>query len=143
MVEIEFNFNQRITVIQAKLKEPFQDIINKFLQKSSLQPGSVYFLANGNHIFNSQKTVKSLMSNLDIKNKKMKVLAYMIENDNQVQTQEITNSKDIICPECKEPCRISIENYKIKLYECTKGHVTNNIKISEFEKTQMINENHM
>ena len=47
MAEIEFNYNQRITVIQAKLDEPFQNLITKFLQKSLLQPGSVYFLANG------------------------------------------------------------------------------------------------
>ena len=26
--------------------------------------------------------------------------------------------KDIICNEGKEPCRIKIENNKIKLYEC-------------------------
>ena len=47
MVEIEFNFNQAITNIQAKLDDPFQDVINKFMQKSLLQPGSVNFLANG------------------------------------------------------------------------------------------------
>ena len=41
MVEIEF-----ITNIQAKLDDPFQDAINKFMQKSLLEPGSVNFLAN-------------------------------------------------------------------------------------------------
>ena len=54
MVDIEFNYNQRITVVQAKLDEPFQNIIKHYLQKSSLQPGSVYFLANGNQIKNPQ-----------------------------------------------------------------------------------------
>ncbi len=39
MVDIEFNYNQRITVVQAKLDEPFQNIINHYLKKSSLQPG--------------------------------------------------------------------------------------------------------
>ena len=47
MVEIEFNFNQVITNIQAKLNDPFQNVINKFMQKSLLQSGSVNFLANG------------------------------------------------------------------------------------------------
>ena len=44
MVEIEFNYNQRITAIQAQLDEHFQNLINKFLQKSLIQPGLVYFL---------------------------------------------------------------------------------------------------
>ena len=30
MVEIEFNFNQAITNIKAKLDDPFQDVIDKF-----------------------------------------------------------------------------------------------------------------
>jgi len=46
MVEIEFDFNQMMTNIQAKLDDPFKDTINKFMQKSLLQPGSVHFLAN-------------------------------------------------------------------------------------------------
>ena len=47
MVEIEFNFNQAITNIQANLNDPFRDVINKFMQKSLLEPGSVNFLVNG------------------------------------------------------------------------------------------------
>ena len=31
MVEIEFDLNQQITVIQAKLDEPFKNAINKYL----------------------------------------------------------------------------------------------------------------
>ena len=53
MVEIEFNFNQVITNVQAKLDDPFQDVINKFMQKSLLDPGSVNFLANGRVIRNN------------------------------------------------------------------------------------------
>ena len=41
---------------------------------------------------------------------------------------------------CKEPCRIKTDNYKIKLYDCINGHETSNIKITEFENTQKINE---
>ena len=138
MVEIDFNLNQRIITIQAKLDEPFQNIIDKFLQKASLQPGSVYFLANGNHISNPQNNVESLMSDLNKSNKKMQVLVIMAENSNQDNV--ITKSKDIICPECKEPCRIKMENYKLKLYECVNGHVRNDIKIMDFENTQKVNE---
>ena len=143
MVEIEFNYNQRITVIQAKLDEPFQNLINKFFQKSLLQPGAVYFLANGKQINNPQNKVESLMTDLNKQNKKMKVLVNEIEENeenNKYKDQVIIKSKDIICPNCKEPCRIKMDNCKIKFYECINGHETNNLKITDFENTQKINE---
>ena len=73
MVEIEFNYNQRITVIQATLDEPFENLIDKFFQKSLLQPRSVYFLANGKRIDNPQNKVESFMSDLNKQNKKMPI----------------------------------------------------------------------
>ena len=82
MVEIEFNFNQAITNIQAKLDDPFRDVIDKFLQKSLLQPGSVNFLANGK-VINPNESVESHMSNLNKKNKKMKIIVTMTENNKQ------------------------------------------------------------
>ena len=33
MVEIEFNFEHRLTVIQANLDDTFQDVFNKYFQK--------------------------------------------------------------------------------------------------------------
>ena len=139
MVEIEFNFNQAITNIQAKLDDPFQDVINKFMQKSLLQPGSVNFLANGK-VINPNESVENHMSNLNKENKKMKIIVTMIENDEQNKEQIISKSKDIICPRCKEPCRITTENYEIKLYECVNSHITENIKFKDFDETQNINE---
>ena len=56
MVELEFDFNQVITNIQANLDDPFKDVINKYIQKSSLNPGSVNFLANGK-IINTDESV--------------------------------------------------------------------------------------
>ena len=34
MVDVVFDLNQAITVIQAKLDEPFQVVIDKFIQKN-------------------------------------------------------------------------------------------------------------
>ena len=36
MIEVGFDCNQQITVIQANLDEPFKNVINKFLQKTSI-----------------------------------------------------------------------------------------------------------
>ena len=139
MVEIEFNFNQVITNIQAKLDDPFQDVISKFMQKSLLQPDSVNFLVNGK-VINPNESVESHMSNLNKENKKMKIIVTMTENVDPNKEQVIAKSKDIICPQCKEPCRITTENSKIKLYECVNGHTIEDIKFIDFDNTQNINE---
>jgi hypothetical protein len=52
----------------------------------------------------------------------------------------IIQSKEVICPVCKESCRISIIDYKIIFYECKNGHKINNIFLDEFNSTQLINE---
>jgi len=139
MVEIEFDFNQAITNIKANLDDPIQDVINKFMQNSLLEPGSVNFLANGK-VINPNEPVESHMSNLNKQNKKMKIFVTMAINDDQNKEQAIVKSKDIICPQCEEPCRITTENYKIKLYECVNGHNNKNITFEDFDKTQKINE---
>ena len=139
MVEIEFNFNQAITNIQAKLDDPFKDVINKFMQKSLLEPGSVNFLVNGK-VINPNESVESHMSNFNKENKKMKIIVTMAVNDNSNKEQVIAKSKDIICQNCKEPCRIKTENYKIKLFECINGHIIEDIKFIDFDNTQKINE---
>ena len=79
------------------------------------------------------------MSNSDKQNKKMQVLVDQIEENDKDKDQVIIKSKEIICPNCKEPCRIKTDNYKIKLYECINGHEIS-IKIKDFEDTQKINE---
>ena len=138
MVEIEFNYNQTITNIQSYLEEPFQNVINKYLQKSLLNPDSVCFLANGKPI-NPTESVENHMSQLDKQNQKMRILVTSIEKNDKNKEQVFVKSKNIICPKCKEPCRISTENYKIKLFECINGHETNNIKFTDFANTQEIN----
>ena len=139
MVEIEFNYNQVITNIQVKLDDPFRDVINKFMQKSSLEPGSVNFLGNGK-IINPNESVESHMSNLNKQNNKMKIIVTMTVDDEQNKGQVVVKSKDIICPKCKEQCRITMENFRIRLYECINGHNTEDIKLIDYDNTQNINE---
>ena len=46
MVNVEFNLNQNIEIIEATCNSPFQYIIEQFVQKASIEPKSVYFIAN-------------------------------------------------------------------------------------------------
>ena len=45
----------------------------------------------------------------------------------------------IICPECQEDIKFSIEDYVINLFECKNKHDINNIFLDEFDSTQNIN----
>ena len=136
MITIEFNFHQKITIIQANLSDQFRIPINKFYQKTLIPPNSVNFIANG-LIITPDNTVESHMSDLNKQDQKMSVLVdpVYISNKNEVRIQ----SNDIMCPECKEPIRIKIEDYHVKLFKCINGHVINGIRIDDFNKTQEIN----
>ena len=114
MVTIEFNYNQMITVIQANLTDLFRDVVDKYYQKSLIPKDSVYFLVNGG-IIKLERTIESYMNDINKKEGKMNVLVNMIYQEKENVIQE---SKEIICPECKEPCLIKIEDYHIKLCEC-------------------------
>ena len=141
MIDIEFDFSQLIPSIKANLKESFQTIINKYILKYLFEPDSLNFFINGKQIVNQQIEVENLMNNIEKENKKLKIEVKRKEKkhkekEHNEKKPEIVNSKDIICPRCKEPCRIEIKDYKIKFYECPNGHVTENINIFNFSKTQ-------
>ena len=114
MVSIEFQFNGIPFQIQINPELPFKEAINKYLQKSSINPDSICFLGNGNNI-NPEETIASQMSALNKKNNKMKILVYSLKDKDKDNEQVIVKSKDIICPKCQEPCRIKLDDYKIKL----------------------------
>ena len=135
MIQIEFDYNQIKTVIQANLTDTFQDVINRYTQKALLDPKTLCFLANGK-VLDPKKTVESQTSKLNKENNIIKVIVNEI--DREKDESVYVKSKDIICPTCNESCRIKIENYKIKLYDCINNHI-NIINIKDFQEKQKIN----
>ena len=138
MVDVEFDFNQGITVIQSQLKDSFQETINKYLQKSLFDSASVYFITNGKKV-NPSESIEKHMSKLDKEKCRLKVLVFMKEEEGKDKEQVIVKTANVICPECKEPCRITFQGYSIKLFDCINGHITEDISINEFEDTQKVN----
>ena len=141
MVEIEFNFNQLTRVIFADLDEPFNNIINKYLNESLLQIDSVYFSLNGNIITDTQSTVDNFMSDLDKKNKKLKILVNEIETsgyDNDIDKEQIISKpKDLNNSSHKEKPRSNSEILKNKLSEYIKNNTFNGINFDNFDKNPM------
>ena len=127
MINIEFDYNKEITIIQAKTKDKFKDVINKYIQKSFLDLNFLSFLTNDKEI-NPENEVEKIMNE---KNKEYKYLRVIV--------QVIDKSKEIICPECQESCKLRINNFKLELFDCKNKHVHNNINIKDFPLTQKIN----
>ena len=57
MVQVEFNFEQRITMIQAELADSFKNIVTKFANKSKLDINKLY----GNKMNESEKENKKIL----------------------------------------------------------------------------------
>ena len=137
MVDIEFNYQQKKTVIQAKIDDSFTNVISKFISKTKLDLNNIFFLSNGKNL-NKNEKVKSIMSESEKRNKKMIILVYDINNTINIGNTNIIKSKDIICPICQENCLFDLRNFRINLYGCKNGHKTENIKLKDFNKTQTI-----
>ena len=97
MVQIEFDFNQKLTTIQANLDDFFKDVINKYVQKVLINPDKVSFFANGAMIKPENK-VESQMNSLNKNDNKMKVLVISEEEYNK--SPSFIKSKEIICTKC-------------------------------------------
>lgn len=102
MINIEFEYNKKITIIEAKVEDKFNDVINKYLQKSLLDSKFLSFLVHGKEK-NQEETIEKILEEKD------KIYKYL-----KVIVQDFVQSKDIICPQCHEPCRIKINNFKIE-----------------------------
>ena len=101
MVDVEFKLNQEIIIIQAKIDESFQFIISQFIQKTSIEPNSVYFVANSKQI-EPQKSIEKYMSDIDKQNNKIRVFVNLINKEGyKTEMQTINHSKDIICQNAK------------------------------------------
>ena len=137
MIQIEFQLDQQKIIIQAKSDETFQSVIDRYIQKSQIQLNSVYFISNGSQI-NPDQILENVMTDMEKQNKKMNVLVNMIEDKSKDKKQVIIKSKDIICPKCGEPCRITLEDCKIKLFGCVNKHITSGIRLLNFPETQKV-----
>ena len=138
MIQIEFQLEQQKIIIQAKSDETFQAVIDRYIQKTQIQLNSVYFISNGSQIKLDQ-TLENAMTELEKQNQKIKVLVNRIEDKSNDKKEVIIKSKDIICPKCSEPCRITLENCKIKLFGCVNNHITEDIRLLNFPGTQKVN----
>ena len=127
IIDIEFHHVKIKKQIKANIKDSIIEIINK---------SNFDFLKDNNYIIiiHNKKTkqdeiIESVMTKEEKANKKIKIILLPL-NDEQ------NNKKEILCPECFEPCKFIIDNYRINLSHCSGLHNIDNIKLNEFNKMQ-------
>ena len=137
MIKIEVEYKTVKTDIQAKFEDKMRQVFSKFTQKAQLNINNIYFIYSGN-IINLDLTVKQIINTVDKERSIMSIVAIDKSNESGNNNKKI--SPYIICPICKEPARIEIKDYRIKIYNCRKGHTIENILIKDFQSSQMIDE---
>lgn len=138
MAKIEFFYEGAKTEIQCQLKDKLEISIKKFLNKVGKKEGSIFFIHNGVKL-DEELTFEEAANVLDKISNVMKVIGYDYISDDDKE-KILKKSKNIICPICMENSRISMEDFKISIYDCRNKHRTDNIQLNEFEKTQYVDQ---
>ena len=107
-----------------------KEIFKKFASKVNVNVDNIYFLYDG-QVINNDLILEEQITKIDKERKRMDIIVNNLnEVDNSKESKNII-SKDVICPKCLETCRINIDDYKITLYDCKKGHKSNKILLNE------------
>ena len=128
MVEIEFHYQILKTKLKSELKETIKTAFDKSDFKYSINNKELCFIAHKKKL-KPEQTIESIMTEEDKKNNKIEIFMIPLDVENN-------NLKEIICPECLEPCRLTIKDYKISLYHTSGMHNVENIKIKDIIKMQ-------
>ena len=94
--------------IQCKREEKMKDICDRFISKLGLNKNNIVLIYNGDKINNDLTFIEQANENDKINNE-MNILVYNITEYNN----SLVKTKDVICPNCKENCIMSIVDYKI------------------------------
>ena len=133
-IEIEFNYQGQITIIQCNTQDNLNNIFHNFINKSNIDINLIYFLYSGN-IIEGNSIIDQIINSTDKERKKMNILVNNKDDSNE--NIMIIKPKDISCPKCGEISRINITDYKI-LLQCKNGHNKGNILLNEYKNTQKL-----
>ena len=136
MIEITFIFEGNNYVVHANSSDKMKDIFENFRAQVSVEAKNLFHLYLGSTI-KEELELDRVISDDDRQTNKMKIITNLIE-ENESNDQNNYKSKDILCPQCGEKCLLSMNNFKIKLYNCKNGHISNYISLDDYEKIQKI-----
>jgi len=123
-VELIFDFNGEKIKMQGNRNNQMKDLINKFLNKMSLDPSKIFFLYNGN-MLDIEKTLKEI-------NSEDKIISIIAREYLSDDGEKIYPPKNINCPTCNDNFFIEILKYKIKT-KCKSCGNKENILLNKFK----------
>ena len=135
MSKVIFNFNQIKTEIHCDENETMATICSRYASKIQQDLKSIYFIYSGKTI-DLNLPFKQVINKTDSIKKCFILLVY--SNDIKSEVNHLINASQGICPKCSEIAILEILHCQIQS-TCKKGHI-NNLKISEYENTQKIDE---
>ena len=137
MSQLEFIYKDNTIIIHVEPEETMEKSIDKFLSKCDESKDNLIFLYGGNKV-KEESTFVEQANDIDKTRNKMSIIVVNYKEYERKINQK--KSRNIICPECYQNIRIKIDEQKISLYECRKGHSQEYKSLEEFEKTQYIDE---
>ena len=137
MFLIEFYYKGNPITSQVNENDLMETIFQNFCGKANIDINSVHFLYGGNKVKEKLK-LNEIVNKEDKERKKMNIL--VLEDYSMIDQKSLKEIKQVVCPICKEDCRLQINNYKVKLFECIKGHPSNTFLLNEYALTTNIEE---
>ena len=135
MPNVSFIYEGVETTYNCKSNEKIKDIFQIYASRENLDVNKLIFLYNGIDI-NREKNVEEIINQADKERDAMNILVFKIYEE--VVSDNLVKSKDIICPKCQENTFIQIKNFKIHLLGCKNGHNLYNISLEDFENLQNV-----
>ena len=110
MSKIIFNYQGTEIIIQCSIDKIMKDIFQEFSLKAEIDVNKIYFIYNGN-IINEEIYFNQLINKEDRNRKIMNILVN--DKSETIINENICQSKEIICPECKQRILSYYFNYYI------------------------------
>ena len=133
-----FIFNKEKIIIECSIENYFNDICNIFIKKKNVKNNEIIFLFKGKKV-NQNIKINKYINKEDLKYNKIRIFCIQIKQKSKENLlYNKNNSKEIICPECGEICKIKFDDYKIIFYECKNNHTLKNIEFENFIESQNI-----
>ena len=92
MVEIEFNYNNRINIIQCNKNEKRKDIFNRFINKIGIDGNNIYYIYSGN-IINEELKYEEIINVEDKNRNKMNILVIDRNDNNNIENKIIKSNE--------------------------------------------------
>ena len=135
MIKVDFNYKGIITSIQATENSILGDICKNLCLKVNVDINSLLFLYGGNKV-NEKSTINELANRNDKERGKMSILVVDINSEDEETSLKEINQ--VVCPICKNSCRLHIDDYEIRLFDCFNGHPSKTIPLNEYALTTNI-----